>query len=64
MTLSDKKLLGTGVALGLALALVAYAAMRLWHPDHSAAQSQEVPVPRYETTSNQTISQNAEHGRS
>ena len=42
------------------LAFVAYAAMRLWHPDRSAAQSQEAPIPKYETAPEQTTSQRTE----
>ena len=61
MTHHEKKLLGTGLALGLALAFVAYAATRLWHPERSAAQTQETPNPKYETAANQTTSQSAEH---
>src|ERR1700757_1402088 len=61
MTQHEKKFLITGLTLGLMLALVAYAAMRLWHPERSAAQSQETPIPKYETTSDQSISQSAEH---
>jgi membrane fusion protein, copper/silver efflux system len=57
MTRNEKKILGTGLGLGLVLAFVAYAAMRLWHPERSAAQSQEAPIPQYETTSEQTASQ-------
>lgn len=60
MTHHDKKLLGTGLALGLLLALFAYAAIRLGHPDRSTAQSQEAPIPRYETAPDQTVSQRAE----
>jgi len=61
MTQHEKKLLVTGLALGLMLAFVAYAATRLWHPERSAAQSQEATVPKYETASAQTMSQSAEH---
>ena len=61
MTQHEKRILGTGLALGLVLAFVAYAAMRLWLPDPSAAQSQETPIPKYETTSDQSVSQSAEH---
>jgi RND family efflux transporter MFP subunit len=61
MTHHEKKILGTGLALGFVLAFVAYAAIRLWYPEHSAAQSQEALVPKYETTSDQTTSQSAEH---
>jgi RND family efflux transporter MFP subunit len=61
MTHHEKKILATGLALGLVLAFVAYAAIRLWHPEHSGAQSQEAPVPKDETTSDQTRSQSAEH---
>jgi RND family efflux transporter MFP subunit len=48
MTQHEKKLLLIGLTLGLALAFVAFAAVRLWHPDHSAAQSQEALIPKYE----------------
>ena len=61
MTEHEKKFLVAGLTLGLLLALVGYAAMRLWHPDPSAAQSQPAPIPKYETTSDQTRSQSAEH---
>jgi RND family efflux transporter MFP subunit len=60
MTHYEKKLLGTGLALGLVLAFVAYAAMRLWHPERSAAQSQEASIPKYETAPEQTTSRRAE----
>ena len=60
MTHHEKKLLGTGLTLGLVLAFVAYAATRLWHPERSAAQSQEVPVPKYETTSDPIMPQSGE----
>ncbi|HLW89483.1 MAG TPA: efflux RND transporter periplasmic adaptor subunit [Terriglobales bacterium] len=53
MTHHEKKLLGTGLALGLVLAFVAYAAMRLWFPDRSAAQSQEAPILKYEAAPDQ-----------
>jgi Cu(I)/Ag(I) efflux system membrane fusion protein len=39
------------------LAFGAFGAMRLWNPERSAAQSQEAPIPKYETTSDQTSSQ-------
>ena len=61
MTRHENKFLITGLALGLMLALVAYAAMRLWHPDRSAAQSQETPILSYEATPDHSISQSAEH---
>ena len=61
MTQHEKKLLGTGLALGLVLAFVAYTAIRLWHPERSAAQSQEAPVPKYETSQEQHASQHPEH---
>jgi RND family efflux transporter MFP subunit len=61
MTQHEKKTLVTGLALGLVLASVAYAATRLWHPERSAAQTQQSPIPKYETTSDQTTSQSAEH---
>jgi membrane fusion protein, copper/silver efflux system len=60
MTHHEKKFLGTGLALGLVLAFVAYAAMRLWHPERSAAQSQEASIPKHETAPEQTTSQRAE----
>ena len=61
MTHHEKKLLGTGLALGLVLAIFANAAMRLWHPEPSPAQSQEASIPKYETAPKQTTSQRAEH---
>jgi Cu(I)/Ag(I) efflux system membrane fusion protein len=61
MTQHEKKFLVTGLTLGLMLALVAYAAIRLWHPDRSAAQSQEAPILKYEATPDQSISQTTEH---
>jgi Cu(I)/Ag(I) efflux system membrane fusion protein len=60
MTQHEKKFLVTGLILGLMLALVAYAAMRLWHPDPSAAQSQEAPILRYEAAPEQSTSQRTE----
>jgi RND family efflux transporter MFP subunit len=60
MTHHEKKLLGTGLALGLVLAFVGYAATRLWHPERSAAQSQETSIPKYETAPEPTASQRPE----
>jgi RND family efflux transporter MFP subunit len=60
MTQHEKKILVTGLALGLALALVAYAAMLLWHPDRSAAQTQEAPTPKYEAAPEQATSKRSE----
>jgi len=60
MTQHENKFLITGLTLGLMLALVAYAAMRLWHPDRSAAQSQETPILKYEAAPEQATSQRAE----
>ena len=60
MTQPEKKFLVTGLTLGLMLALVAYAAMRLWHPDPSAAQSQEAPILKYEAAPEQATSQRTE----
>ena len=60
MTQYEKKFLLTGLTLGLMLALVAYAAMRLWRPDHSAAQSHEAPIPKYEAAPEQATSQRTE----
>lgn len=51
MTQHENKILGTGLALGLALAFAGYAATRLWLPERSRAQTQEVPIPKYETAS-------------
>ena len=48
MTQPEKKFLLMGFTLGLVLAFAALAAARLWHPDRSAAQSQEAPIPKYE----------------
>lgn len=61
MTHHEKKILATGLALGLVLAFAAYAAIRLWHPERSAAQTQESPIPKYETSSDPTMSQSVEH---
>jgi len=61
MTQHEKKILATGLALGLVLAFVAYAATRLWHPERSAAQTQEAPIPKYETAPEQTASQHPEN---
>lgn len=60
MTQPEKKFLVTGLTLGLMLALVAYAAMRLWHPDPSAAQSQEAPILNYEAAPEQATSRRTE----
>ena len=60
MTQHEKKYLVTGLTLGLMLALVAYAAIRLWHPDRSAAQSQEAPILKYEAAPEQAASQRTE----
>ena len=60
MTQHEKKYLVTGLTLGLILPLVTYASMRLWHPDRSAAQSQETPILKYEAAPEQATSQRAE----
>jgi membrane fusion protein, copper/silver efflux system len=60
MTQHEKKFLVTGLTLGLVLAFGAYAAMSLWHPDPSAAKSQEAPILKYEPASEQATSQRAE----
>jgi RND family efflux transporter MFP subunit len=60
MTQHEKKFLVTGLTLGLMLALVAYAAMRLWHPDRSARQSQEAPIVKYEAAPEQATFQRTE----
>ena len=60
MTQHEKKILATGLALGLVLAFVAYAATRLWHPERSAAQTQEAPMLKYEAAPEQVTSQRAE----
>ncbi len=60
MTQHEKKILATGLALGLVLALFAYAAIRLWHPERSAAQSQEAPILKYEAAPEQSASQRTE----
>ena len=57
----EKKLLVTGLTLGLMLALAAYEVMRLWRPDPSAAQSPEAPILSYETAPEQSASQHPEH---
>jgi Cu(I)/Ag(I) efflux system membrane fusion protein len=57
MTQHEKKFLVTGLTLGLVLAFVAYTAMRLWHPERSAAQSQEAPILKYEAAPEQATSQ-------
>jgi len=60
MTQHEKKYLVTGLTLGLMLALVGYAAMRLRHPDRSAAQSQEAPILKYEATPEQAAAHRTE----
>ena len=60
MTQHEKKYLVTGLTLGLMLALVAYAAIRLWYPDRSAAQSQEAQILKYEAAPEQAASQRTE----
>jgi len=60
MTQHEKRILGTGLALGLVLAFVSYAAMRLWLPDPSAAQSQEEPILKYETAPEQATPRRTE----
>jgi membrane fusion protein, copper/silver efflux system len=60
MTQHEKKFLVTGLTLGLALAFVAYGAVRLWHPDRSAAQSQEAPILQHEAALEQAASQRTE----
>ena len=50
MTRNEKKILSTGLALGLGLAFGAFGALQLWHPERIAAQPQETPTPQYETT--------------
>jgi membrane fusion protein, copper/silver efflux system len=61
MTQHEKKFLVIGLTLGLMLAFVAYAAIRLWHPDHSAAQSHEPAILKYEAVPEQATSQAAAH---
>ena len=61
MTQHEKKILATGLALGLVLASAAYAATRFWHPERTAAQSQEAPIPKYETSQEQAATQHPEH---
>lgn len=56
MTRNEKKILGTGLALGLVLAFGAFGALRLWHPERIAAQPQEIPAPQYETAPEPTTS--------
>ncbi|MGB9205111.1 MAG: efflux RND transporter periplasmic adaptor subunit [Terriglobales bacterium] len=56
MTRNEKKILGTGLALGLVLALGAFGVLRLWHPERIAAQPQKAPTPKYETTPEPTTS--------
>lgn len=60
MTRNEKKILATGLALGLVLAFVAYAASRFWYPDPSAAKSQEAPIPKHEAAPEQASSQRPE----
>src|SRR6202162_1485813 len=60
MTQHEKKFLVRALTLGLRLPLVAYAAMRLWHPDPSAAQSQEAPILKYDAAPEQATSQRTE----
>ncbi len=61
MTHHEKKLLVTGLTLGLVLAFVAYAPISLWHPERSATQSHEAPIPKNEAAPDQATSQRAEH---
>ena len=63
MTHHERKILGTGLALGFVLAFVAFAVIRLWHPERSAAQSQEAPIPKYETSQEQAATQHPEPGQ-
>jgi RND family efflux transporter MFP subunit len=60
MTLHEKTYLFTGLTLGMMLALVAYGAIRLWHPDRSATQSQEARILKYEAAPEQTATQRTE----
>jgi Cu(I)/Ag(I) efflux system membrane fusion protein len=57
MTSNETKILGTGLVLGLVVAFGAFGAMWLGHPERSAAQSQETPIPKYETTSEPTTAE-------
>jgi Cu(I)/Ag(I) efflux system membrane fusion protein len=57
MTRNETTILSAGLTLGLVLAFGAFGAMRLWHPERSAAQSQEAPIPKYETRLDHTASQ-------
>ena len=63
MTRNEKKILGTGLALGLVLAFAAFGAIRLWHPERSTAQSQQAPIPKYEAAPEQATSQRTEQGQ-
>jgi RND family efflux transporter MFP subunit len=60
MTQHEKKILGTGLVLGLVLAFGGYGAMQLWHPNRSAVQSQQMPILKYEAASEQVTSQHTE----
>jgi RND family efflux transporter MFP subunit len=64
MTQHEKKFLITGLTLGLMLALVAYAAIRLRYPDPSGAQSEEAPILKYEAAPEQATSQRTEQVQS
>ena len=57
MTRNETTILSAGLTLGLVLAFGAFGAMRLWHPERSAAQSQEAPIPKSETRLDHTASQ-------
>jgi RND family efflux transporter MFP subunit len=59
MTRNEKKILGTGLALGIVLAFGVFGALRLWHPERIAAQPQEAPTAKYETTPEQATPQPA-----
>ena len=60
MTRHENQILVAGLTLGLVLAFVAYAAIRLWYPDPSAAQSQEAPISKYVAAPEEATSQRAE----
>jgi Cu(I)/Ag(I) efflux system membrane fusion protein len=60
MTQHEKKFIVTGFTLGLMLALVAYAAVRLRYPDRGAAQTQEAPSLKYEAAPEQATSPRTE----
>jgi RND family efflux transporter MFP subunit len=61
MTPREKKLVAAGLVLGLAVALGAYGAAHMWHPESTAARADERAMPAYEAPAENAGGQPDEH---